>query len=229
MKVTQRMISFNPTYKKFRFRPKFGRVSGSFLTAKAEINGILTIHIRCIVLEKMKNTISILSFITALVLIASCSNFDSSKKIAIDKSPVTQSTINVAIDLETENRYAFIKEIIESNKDLFIKVDYVDYLTGKEAMDAEWRDEAYFIDGTDTITNITDGYYISNVNPQIRTFKIAIDALIENVIDDNGSHKMQEIKHLNTEQLQKYLDSNTLLFIHIKNGIVERIDERYMP
>ncbi len=40
------MISFNPTYKKFRFCAKYGRVSVSFLPAKAEINGILTIHRR---------------------------------------------------------------------------------------------------------------------------------------------------------------------------------------
>lgn len=30
---------------------------------------------------------------------------------------------------------------------MFIKVDYVDYLTGKEAAEAEWRDKAYFVDG----------------------------------------------------------------------------------
>ena len=177
----------------------------------------------------LQKTMSILSFITALALIASCSNFDSSKKIALDKSPVAKSTINLAIDLETENRYAFIKEIIAFNDGLYIKADYVDYLIGKGALEAEWRDQAYFINGTDTITNITDGYYISNINQQIRTFKIAKDASIENIIDDDGSHKMQERKYLNMEQLQKYLESNTLLFIHIKNGLVERIDERFMP
>jgi hypothetical protein len=40
------MISFNPTYKKFRFRPEFGRVNGSLSLGKVEINGILTIHRR---------------------------------------------------------------------------------------------------------------------------------------------------------------------------------------
>ncbi len=40
------MISFNPSYKKFRFRPKYGRVSGSFLIIKAEISGVFTIDIR---------------------------------------------------------------------------------------------------------------------------------------------------------------------------------------
>jgi hypothetical protein len=40
------MVSFKTKYKNFRFRLEFGCVSGSFLPAKAEISGVLTIHIR---------------------------------------------------------------------------------------------------------------------------------------------------------------------------------------
>jgi hypothetical protein len=38
--------SFIASYSKFRFRPKFGRVSGSFLPTKTEIKGVVTIHNR---------------------------------------------------------------------------------------------------------------------------------------------------------------------------------------
>lgn len=174
---------------------------------------------------------SILFLITTIFLITSCGESNSDKKVVIEKSQVEKSNHNITVDPVTENRYGYLKEIVESNPnhDLFIKVDYVDYLTGKEAMEAEWRDKAYFVDGTDTITNITDGYYISNVNPKIRIFKIAKDASIENVISDDGPHKMKEIKHPNAEQLKKYIDMNNLLFFHIENGVVKSIDERFMP
>jgi hypothetical protein len=40
------VASFIASYREFRFRPKFGRVSGSLLPDKTEIKGIVTIHRR---------------------------------------------------------------------------------------------------------------------------------------------------------------------------------------
>ena len=140
-----------------------------------------------------------------------------------------ESQKKMKIDSATENRYAYIKEIIESGERLFIKVDYVDFLIGEEALEAEWRDQAYFIDGGDTISNITDGFYISNINPKTRVFMIGKNAKVENIIDSDGYKKMKTPKHLNTKQLREYIEMNTLLFLHVKDGTVERIDERFIP
>lgn len=154
---------------------------------------------------------------------------DSSKYITTDNNSSVKSDVIIPIDTVTENRFAYLKEIENLNSEIFIKVDYVDYLTGQEAADAEWRDKAYFVDGKDTITNITDGYYISNVNPKLRTFKLQEKMSVEHIIDDDGAQEMTEPKELNLQQIETYIKNETLLFLHVKNGIIVRIDERFMP
>ncbi len=167
-------------------------------------------------------------------LINSCSGSNSNKKLEKEKE-VLETTIvsakanSIQIDLDSEKRYAYLTEIIKSAGNLFIKVDYVDYLTGKEAMEAEWRDKAYFVDGKDTTSMITDGYYISNINTKIRTFKIGRNAKIENIIDDDGPQKMNPPKNFDLEQLNTYKEQKTLLFLHVTEGIIKRIDERFFP
>jgi len=172
----------------------------------------------------MKKIISFNLILGLITLINSCGN----KNVDVKKDALLTTDL-IDIDSISDNRYCYIKEVLKSNDNLFIKVDYVDYLTGKKATEAEWRDKAYFIDGTDTISNITDGYYISNINPKIRVFKIGFDAKTENIIDDNGVNKIDEIKPLNEVQLNKYIEMNSLVFLHIKKGIVKSIDEQFMP
>lgn len=182
----------------------------------------------------MKKTISLHLTLIVVLIICSCNSSESNKESKISEgelntSLIGESTNSIPIDLISESRYAYIKEVVESNSSLYIKVDYVDFLTGKKAMEAEWRDKAYFVDGTDTISNITDSYYISNINPKIRTFKMDKSAKIENIIDSDGPHKMYPSKLLNLEQLKKYMDVNTLLYFHIKEDIIKSIDERFLP
>jgi hypothetical protein len=67
------------------------------------------------------------------------------------------------------------------------------------------------------------------VNPKLRTFLIQDKISVDHIIDDNGPQKIQESKPLNRSQIQTYIKNETLLFIHINKGIIERIDERFMP
>ena len=151
----------------------------------------------------------------------------SKEKTTSDKS-YTKSEMIISIDSITENRFAYLKGVENLKSEIFIKVDYVEYLTGQEAIDAEWRDEAYFVDGKDTVTNITNGYYISNVNPKIRIFKAQSDISVEHIIDDDGVQEMEQSKELDLKQIKTYIKDETLLFLHVRNGIIVRIDERFM-
>lgn len=134
----------------------------------------------------------------------------------------------ISLDIVTENKFVYIKEYEYLDSKIFIKVDYVDYLTGQEAADTEWRDEAYFVDGEDTITNITDGYYISNVNSKLRTFRVQEKISVEHIIDDDGPQVISKPKPLDSKQIEAYIKNETLLFLYITNGIVERVDERFI-
>ncbi len=178
----------------------------------------------------MKKLITYYLLTSTFGFLVSCGQSnDSSKANKTDNNSSVKSDVIISIDTLTENRFAYFKEIENLNSQIFIKVDYVDYLTGQKAVDAEWRDKAYFVDGEDTITNITDGYYISNVNPKLRTFKLQDKLSVEHIIDDDGAQEMTEPKELNLQQIETYIKDETLLFLHIKNGIIERIDERFMP
>lgn len=152
---------------------------------------------------------------------------DSQKQIQVRNSIELNSRIS--IDTLTKNKFAYIREMQNLNSDLFIKIDYVEFLTGNEAKKAEWKDEAYFIDGNDTITNITDGYYISNINSRLRTFRVKEKISVEYIIDENGLQKLSNSKPLNSKQIKIYIENETLLFFHIKKGIIERIDEKFLP
>lgn len=178
----------------------------------------------------MKNLNSFyLLTLTFATLTACAPSNDTSQEIATAPNTSPTSEVILEIDQVTENRFAYLKNVEKLNSEFFVAVDYVDYLTGQEALDAEWRDEAYFVDGKDTITNITNGYYISNQNPKLRTFKLKNKISVENVIDDEGVQVLTEPEELNLNQIEEYIKDQTLLFLHIKKGIIVRVDKRYLP
>lgn len=165
-----------------------------------------------------------------LLALTSCNSPNANPEadvIHIEK-PVDPESI-VLLDSLTENRYGYIKDFENYREETLVKVDFVDYLTGQEALDAEWRDKAYFVDGDDTITNITDGYYISNVNPVLRTFEVKKNISVLHIIDDEGPKPMLAPKPVNLKLLESYIQHETLLFLYIKQGIIYRIDEQFVP
>ncbi len=161
-----------------------------------------------------------------LVFLIACNETETKSKEKLYAANLDQ--VHQVDSLRT-HRFAYIKEFEMLNSELLLTVDYVDYLTGKAAMEAEWRDKAYFIDGTDTISKITDGYYISNINPKLRTFKVKENIAVAHVIDDDGEQKLPEPKQLDVKQIETYIKNETLVFLHIKHETIVRIDERFMP
>lgn len=177
----------------------------------------------------MKNLVTYYLLLIFGFLLSCGQSNDASKENTTGNKNSTESKVIITLDSLTENRFAYLKEVENLNSEIFIRVDYVDFLTGQEALDAEWRDEAYFIDKEDTISNITDGYYISNANPKLRTFKLQNRIAVEHIIDDTGAQRMNESKELDVQQIESYIKNETLLFLYVKNGIINRIDERFMP
>ncbi|MBI1289052.1 MAG: hypothetical protein GC178_15910 [Flavobacteriales bacterium] len=167
--------------------------------------------------------------VTIVFLMACRESESNSGKLDSEDEVLKQQNEPLPIDTITENRYAYIKSFELVGSDIYIQADYVDYLSGQEAMEAERRDQAYFIDGNDTITNITDGYYISNVNPKLRTFILGSNLSVEYIIDDNGTQRLPESKPLDVNRIESYIHAETLLFLHVSNGTITRIDEQFIP
>ena len=161
-----------------------------------------------------------LSFI--LILLA-CSNQKETTSIKIKPNE------HVLIDTVNESKYCYIKSVKQIENEIYIKVDYVEYLTGDQATNQAFKEKAYFIDGTDTILDIQNGYYISNQNSKLRQFKVAKSATYQHIIDDDGKHQIKNTPKSDTTQLNNFKNSNALIIVHVKNGIIRSIDERFIP
>jgi hypothetical protein len=137
---------------------------------------------------------------------------------------------NIFIDTLTELRHAYVKDFFtDNNGEHYLKVDFVDFLEGEEALKAEWRDKSYYIDGEDTITNITDGYYISNQNNRLRTFILSKNVIINIFYTPKDSYEFTEVKGASISQFTEELDNDPLIILNIKNGVIETIDEQFIP
>jgi hypothetical protein len=174
----------------------------------------------------------LLILLIGIVFVGCAGEHKSTESIVEEKTPVVDVGMffeEPKIDVTTETRYTYIKEISTYKADVYIVVDYVDYFEGDEALEMEWRDKAYLIIDGDTMTGITDGYYISNMNNKLRTFKVSQDASIDNIIDGDGPHSLKGERVLSIPQLKDYIKHNNLLILHVKDGVVESFDEIFLP
>lgn len=166
----------------------------------------------------------------AIAFVGCEGNLNTKKSIVVGQKSIVKVTNEIPAVLQVnDSRHAYIKGILKYENQFYLEVDYVDYLTGQEAEDAEWRDKAYFVDGEDTITNITDGYYISNTNDLIRNFPIQLNMLVTHIRDDNGTQKLEEPKLVDEGLLTQYVQEEVLLILHIRDGEVFEIEEQYIP
>ncbi|HEY9083666.1 MAG TPA: hypothetical protein VIN73_10050 [Vicingaceae bacterium] len=180
----------------------------------------------------MKYIVFVLTGLVLFLGIFGCSN--EPKYLKEESTQVTintkvDTTQSIKIDITTETRHAYIKEVFINNSKLYIKADYVDYFIGDEAAEAEWRDKAYMIIDGDTMTGITDGYYISNQNKKLRTFKIQEGISIELIRTDDEVYNLDKKKVGNELQIRTYLEEENLIILHIEKGIVIGIEEQFIP
>lgn len=153
-----------------------------------------------------------------------------STQVKIGADSLKESTAkSIEIDVTTEERYAYIKEVFINNSELYVKADYVDYLTGDDAVEAEQRDETYFVEDGDTVSYVTDGYYISNQNDKLRTFRLSKDVEINIFFVERDSYEIEEIDGASLSQLEEHLENNPLLILHVKEGIIVEIEEQFLP
>ena len=151
----------------------------------------------------------------------SCQNRVESKKLALRDQP----------EIVNEIRYCYATKIFQSNSQTMIEVDYVDYLTGKQAADAAIKNKDYYVDEDgDTLTYILDDYYISNIDNKLRTFQLADTVEIEIFFfDESTNNGIIEYKGNDISKLEKHLLNNPLLLITVKNNYVTKIKEQWIP
>jgi hypothetical protein len=128
-----------------------------------------------------------------------------------------------------ETKYCFIKKLIAKNGKNFILADFIDFFTDKKAIEKSIQngDAEFDINKKrDTVYFVYDDYYISNVNPQLRTLELVSTIKVElwNYPKNNGI-----FNEVNIIELKNYLSHEPIMILKIINGIVTEMKEQFIP
>lgn len=135
----------------------------------------------------------------------------------------------------TERAMGYIRTVYEKDGKRYIDIDYVQWLTGGEAI------KAIIEDGKCPVTIYPDpsycipnGFYVRNQNPKIRTFEISKDAEISRATAFHYSSS--GIRVINYDEFENLFTTSDSVFksvipfhIEVVNGVVVKITEQYIP
>jgi len=133
------------------------------------------------------------------------------RKQVIHKEPVTAQTQPYG------GQYCFIKKAYTRGDTNYIEADYIQFLMGEQAIEAaRKKGEA---------ETVLDDYYIVNENTKTRKLALAKDVIIQVVITEDGkSFFVDGNDGLLRQKLQE-----GIFVLQIKNGVVKKIKEQFLP
>jgi len=138
----------------------------------------------------------------------------------------------------TEKAMGYIKAVYEKDGKRYLDIDYVQYLTGDEAIRAIREDGKCSPDiYPDPSYCIPNGYYIRNQNPKIRTFEISKNVEILMQTYGSGKCHVRQNEKVSYEIFKSFWGSNPTCVhlkdlpynVEVKNGIVTKITEQFIP
>ena len=132
------------------------------------------------------------------------------------------------VDFSEGEYYCFIDTLIQENNKYHLIVDFVNYLTGEKAYNEAMKNGDYFINGNDTIADITDDYYIANNNPKLRKFQFFEQVKINTYYAEKG-RKTVISKENFIDSIKSLNDIYGLFYIKYNEGKIISIDETFIP
>jgi len=154
-------------------------------------------------------------------LLAGCHFTDQEKQVA----PKKTSTGKIIVQREPvtaqshpyPGQYCFVKRVYTNGDSSYIEADYIQFLMGKEAIDAATkRGEAELV---------LDDYYILNENTKLRVLAMSKDVVIQLVTTDSGKTFFE---NADQSSLSKKLKDG-IFVLQINNGLVTKIKEQFLP
>lgn len=128
---------------------------------------------------------------------------------------------------QEEKQVGYITKVYKTDNQYYLKIDYIQWFSGDAAIQAAQKDNGPGFRCCD------NGYYIRNVNPLIRTFKITPTAVVQlaTAFSDNPTGKktisLAEFKRLIDEPQGKAY--HVPFWIHLTGDNVTQIVEQYIP
>lgn len=110
----------------------------------------------------------------------------------------------------------------------YLDIDYVQWFEGEEA-DREAQKDGMLGPGEEQMPN---GYYVRNVNPKIRTFRISRDAKAFVSGYRFGGTESGEPHKVDLETLKQFVaqqNTGDLYWITLQDNVVVKIEQQYRP
>ena len=176
-------------------------------------------------------TLILTVFISTLL---SCNSNSSSLTTSVkvdttSKSLNTENQVQKVVQTNTQEQYANITRILQKGDTTFLDADYIQYLTGDDAIEAAKKahqaDTFQTQDGK-THIDVPNDYFIVNESKKIRRLLLAKDCAFELILNPDRTHPITDNS---VKSLQKiYGDSPFILTLNDKDLII-KVKEVFTP
>ena len=130
-----------------------------------------------------------------------------------------------------ESKHCFLKDVIKKDERYFIVADYVDFLTNEKAVEKakeQGKSEYDISEKGDTIHFVYSDYYISNINPKLRTLELSEQTKIE-LLDFSQNANESGYKIVSAKELIEQFENHPLVILKFENGVIKEIKEQFTP
>ena len=177
----------------------------------------------------MKNCL----YLIFTTLFVACQSPKNSEKSQIDSTKIVVSEVvktSALYSSKVEKQFGFLKKVYQKDEKWLIDIDYIQFLSGDEAIKAARKHGEAEMDidaKKDTTYWVPNDYYIVNDNKKIRTFEFASSAKIGTL--DVSNTGMEE--HSGLEYLVKVFKKKTNLpfLLKIDEGKIIELKEQFIP
>ncbi|WP_409297037.1 hypothetical protein V1498_04125 [Peribacillus sp. SCS-26] len=130
-----------------------------------------------------------------------------------------------------EKQTTYLNSVKTTSKGIYAKADYIQWFRGEQANKEAFKDKACYWDRGKCYA--MDDYYIRNVNPKIRTLPVSKKAVITMVtyqIEKTNNIKKQKVSMaVFLKEMKKSRYRDIPFHIVLKNGVITKITEQYIP
>lgn len=180
----------------------------------------------------MKN--KIFQFLATVVLFLSCSNNNNitpvEKTDTLHQQTIADTIVIAEEQGSADSVYAYLKGIFKRNDSVFVRADYIQFLTGDAAVAAAKRnheaDTSYDEKGKISSIFVDNDYYIINENKKLRLLPLAKNVSIETV---DMSTAVSIIKTTLDDFINKHGNDSFPFILHIQNNMIVKITEVFVP
>lgn len=177
--------------------------------------------------QTLRKMIKKIVFLLIITFLWNCIEKQKNEKVIEPKQNKTSKKLDKNLDIE--NKHCYVKKVNHKNGNYSIIVDYIEFLTGKEAYEKAKKNKDLDFEinekGDSTFFLYND-YYISNINPKLREFKLDSKVKIKlwNYPKNNGIYNdVSVLDFLN------HLHDNPVIILKIKDGVISEMFEQYTP